>query len=57
MPWEPAPHFPEDELPLRLSEAHISQADPRGSDVRVDSGEVADNQSWPRQLIEVDRWK
>ena len=47
----------EQELPLRLAQAHISQADLRGYDVRVDGGEVADTRSWPRRPIDVDRWK
>ena len=54
---EPVQHIPEEELPMRLAQAHISQANPRGSDVRVDSGEVADTRSWPRRPIDVDRWK
>jgi hypothetical protein len=29
-------------MQYRLAQAHIAQADPRGSDVRLDTGEVAD---------------
>ena len=48
---------PREELALRLAQAHVSQADPRGSDVRVDSGEVMDTRAWPRRPIDVDRWR
>ena len=40
-----ATRVPEQKLPLRFSRAHSSQADPHGSDERVDSGEVADPRS------------
>ena len=45
------------ELELRLAQSHIVQADPCGSDVRVDSRQVADMKSWPRRPIDVARWK
>ena len=54
---DPVVRVPTEHLPLRLAQAHIAQADPRGSDVRVDTGEVSDTRSWPRRPIDVDRWK
>ena len=46
-----------EELAVRLAQSHIVQADPRGSDVRLDSGEISDMRSWPRRPIDVSRWK
>ena len=44
------------ELEMRLAQSHICQADPRGSDVRVDSGEITDVRAWPRRPLDVKRW-
>ena len=44
-------------LAQRLAQLHVVQADPRGSDVHVDSGEIADMRSWPRRPIDVSRWR
>ena len=52
-------HVPElnrEEMQYRLAQADIAQADPRGSDVRLDTGEVADMRAWPRRPIDVTRW-
>ena len=51
-----APVLSREEMQYRLAQAHIAQADPRGSDVRLDTGEVADMRAWPRRPIDVTRW-
>ena len=47
----------DDDAALNLAQAHVLQCDPRGSDVRVDSGEIADTSSWPRRPIDPSRWR
>ena len=39
-----------------LVKAHLAGADPRGSDVRLDSGELMSSKSWPRRPVDVSRW-
>jgi hypothetical protein len=37
--------------------ANLAGIDPRGSDVRLDSGELMCYKSWPRRPISVDKWE
>ena len=39
-----------------LAQGHISGSDPRGSDVRLDSGDLLAPKSWPRKPIDAGRW-
>ena len=39
-----------------LAKAHLAGADPRGSDVRLDSGELMEPKSWPRRPVDVRKW-
>ena len=45
-----------DEQQVLLVKAHLAGADPRGSDVRLDSGELMSSKSWPRRPVDVSRW-
>ena len=45
------------ELAKRLAQAHITQADPHGSDVRADIGEIADTRALPRRPNDLSRWR
>ena len=40
LPQECHSELSRDEMQYRLAQAHIAQADPRGSDVRLDTGEI-----------------
>ena len=46
----------EQEQEVALVKAHLAGADPRGSDVRLDSGELMSSKSWPRRPVDVTRW-
>jgi hypothetical protein len=46
----------EQEQEVALVKAHLAGADPRGSDVRLDSGELMSSKSWPRRPVDCTRW-
>eukprot|EP00969_Alexandrium_andersonii_P302901 13389556-Alexandrium_andersonii.AAC.1 len=42
--------------PVALVEGMVRRCDPRGSDLRLDSGEAMRPDLWPRRPIPVGRW-
>ena len=49
--------LPAAELSQLLVQAHIAGSDPRGCDVRVDSGEMINPKVWPRRPVDPARWR